>query len=61
MTVLTSLDADDLAAIGAAGDVAAQVERLARVALAKRACAPFVCSPHEAALLRKALGPGRRS
>ncbi len=57
VTVLTSLDARDLAAIGATGDVASQVERLARLAWQEGVRA-FVCSPHEAALLRKALGPG---
>ena len=56
VTVLTSLDAHDLAAIGATGDVASQVEKLARLAWQEGVRA-FVCSPHEAALLRKALGP----
>jgi orotidine-5'-phosphate decarboxylase len=56
VTVLTSLDAGDLADIGLAGDVGGQVERLARMAwdVGVRA---FVCSPHEAARLRAALGP----
>ncbi len=56
VTVLTSLDARDLIAIGATGDVASQVERLARLAWEEGVRA-FVCSPHEVALLRKALGP----
>ena len=56
VTVLTSFDAGDLAAIGATGDVAAQVERLARVAW-NEGVRGFVCSPHEAGLLRRALGP----
>ena len=56
MTVLTSFDARDLAAIGAPGDVASQVERLARLAWDEGVRA-FVCSPHEAAILRRALGP----
>ena len=56
VTVLTSFDAADLAAIGVGGTVAAQVERMARLAWNEGARA-FVCSPHEAALLREALGP----
>ena len=56
VTVLTSFDARDLAAIGTPGDVASQVERLARLAW-EEGVRTFVCSPHEAALLRKALGP----
>jgi orotidine-5'-phosphate decarboxylase len=56
VTVLTSLDSSDLAAIGVAGDVAAHVVRLARMAWSEGVRA-FVCSPHEAAPLRAALGP----
>jgi len=56
VTVLTSLDAGDLGAIGVGGEVAAQVERLARMAWNEGVRA-FVCSPHEAARLRAALGP----
>jgi orotidine-5'-phosphate decarboxylase len=56
VTVLTSLDAGDLAAIGMHADVAVQAERLARMAWAEGVRA-FVCSPHEAARLRAALGP----
>lgn len=57
VTILTSLDDRNLAAIGATGGVSSQVERLARLAWAEGVRA-FVCSPHEAALLRAALGPG---
>jgi orotidine-5'-phosphate decarboxylase len=56
VTVLTSLDWGDLAAIGAAGDLASHVELLARLAWSEGVRA-FVCSPHEAARLRAALGP----
>jgi orotidine-5'-phosphate decarboxylase len=57
VTVLTSLDAADLAAMGTQGDVATHAVRLARLAWGEGVRA-FVCSPHEAALLRNALGPG---
>ena len=56
VTVLTSLDAGDLATLGTADDVATHVERLARMAWQEGVRA-FVCSPHEAAVLRAALGP----
>jgi len=56
VTVLTSLDARDLGAIGVGGDLVSQVERLARMAWAEGVRA-FVCSPREAATLRAALGP----
>jgi orotidine-5'-phosphate decarboxylase len=57
VTVLTSLDGGDLAALGVAGaSVPEQVERLARLAWDQGVRA-FVCSPHEAARLRGALGP----
>jgi orotidine-5'-phosphate decarboxylase len=57
VTVLTSLDDGDLAALGIAGaSVPEQVERLARLAWDQGVRA-FVCSPHEAARLRGALGP----
>ena len=56
VTVLTSLDARDLAAIGVAGDLASHVEKLARMAWSEGVRA-FVCSPHEAATLRQSLGP----
>jgi orotidine-5'-phosphate decarboxylase len=55
VTVLTSLDATDLSAMGVGGDVATHVERLARMAWAEGVRA-FVCSPHEASRLRAALG-----
>jgi orotidine-5'-phosphate decarboxylase len=60
VTVLTSFDASDLATIGviaASADVASQVERLARLAWVEGVRA-FVCSPHEAAILRRAFGSG---
>jgi orotidine-5'-phosphate decarboxylase len=57
VTVLTSLDASDLAALGARPDVAAHVERLAQLAWDEGVRA-FVCSPHELVRLRGALGPG---
>jgi orotidine-5'-phosphate decarboxylase len=56
VTVLTSLDWGDLSAIGMEGGVAGSVERFARMAWAEGVRA-FVCSPHEAAALRAALGP----
>jgi len=67
VTVLTSLDAADLADAGVPGDLPSQVERLARMGWEEGVRA-FVCSPHEAARLREALGseatlvtPGVRS
>jgi orotidine-5'-phosphate decarboxylase len=67
VTVLTSLDAGDLADTGVPGDVPSQVERLARLAW-NEGVRTFVCSPHEAARLRAGLGtdatlitPGVRS
>ncbi len=56
VTVLTSLDGADLAALGVAASVPEQVERLARLAWDQGVRA-FVCSPHEASRLRAALGP----
>ncbi len=57
VTVLTSLDADDLAAVGCPGDPRERVLRLAE--LGRRAgLEGVVCSPQEAALVRRALGPG---
>jgi orotidine-5'-phosphate decarboxylase len=56
VTVLTSFDPRDLDATGVPGDVGAQVERLARLAWNEGVRA-FVCSPHEAARVRRTLGP----
>jgi orotidine-5'-phosphate decarboxylase len=55
VTVLTSLDASDLAAIGTPGDPAAQALRLGRLALAS-GIRGFVCSAGEVASLRRELG-----
>ncbi len=55
ITVLTSLDADDLAAIGVAGTAEAQVLRLARLVQAS-GLDGVVCSAQEAAMLRAACG-----
>jgi orotidine-5'-phosphate decarboxylase len=57
VTVLTSLDEAALAETGIAGPPAAQVLRMARLALAAGADGP-VCSPLEVAMLRDALGAG---
>jgi orotidine-5'-phosphate decarboxylase len=56
VTVLTSLDASDLAAVGVQSSPSDQALRLARMAwdVGLRA---FVCSPHEVGSLRTALGP----
>lgn len=54
VTVLTSLDSSDLAAVGVNSDVASQVERLAKLAAAS-GLRGLVCSPLEIALLRKVL------
>jgi orotidine-5'-phosphate decarboxylase len=56
VTVLTSLDASALTAIGVAGTPAEQVLRLGRLALEAGADG-LVCSPLEVALLRRELGP----
>ena len=55
VTVLTSLDAEALHATGVAGGPRQQVLRLARLALSAGADG-IVCSPHEVAMLRDALG-----
>ncbi len=57
VTVLTSLDAGDLATIGVTGSVTSQVERLAGMAW-NEGVRTFVCSPHEAVVLRRLLGEG---
>jgi orotidine-5'-phosphate decarboxylase len=57
VTVLTSLGADDLAALGVQGGLDGQVLRLAD--LAQRAGVDgLVCAAREVALLRRHLGPG---
>jgi orotidine-5'-phosphate decarboxylase len=56
VTVLTSLDDGALASLGIPGGAADRVAAWA--VLAQRCgCAGVVCSPHEAAVLRSALGP----
>jgi orotidine-5'-phosphate decarboxylase len=55
VTVLTSLDAAALQATGVPGEVSAQVLRLGRLALQAGADG-LVCSAHELAALRAALG-----
>ena len=56
VTVLTSLDAAALAEIGLLGPTEAAVVRLARLAVAAGA-GGLVCSPHEVAAVRAAVGP----
>lgn len=55
VTVLTSLDGDDLAAMGVAGQPLNQVLRLGKMAMAAGADG-CVCSPLEVEALRQALG-----
>jgi orotidine-5'-phosphate decarboxylase len=57
VTVLTSMDAAALEAIGLAGPPEAAVVRLARLAVDAGA-GGLVCSPHEVAQVRAAVGPG---
>lgn len=57
VTVLTSMDAATLHAIGVAGGPVQQVLRLARMAMAAGADG-LVCSPREVAPIRDALGDG---
>lgn len=57
VTVLTSLDAEALHATGVAGGPRQQVLRLGRLALENGADG-LVCSAHEVAMLRDALGEG---
>jgi orotidine-5'-phosphate decarboxylase len=59
VTVLTSMDAASLQAVGVPHDPPAQVDRLARLALAAGVDG-FVCSPLEVGALRQAL-PGARA
>ena len=56
VTVLTSMDDAELAAVGIREGAAAQVERLARLA-AESGIGGLVCSPLEVALLRRVLPP----
>jgi orotidine-5'-phosphate decarboxylase len=56
VTVLTSMDANELAGIGIAASPAEQVLRLARLAQASGIYG-MVCSPEEVDLLRKETGP----
>lgn len=56
VTVLTSLDAADLAAVGCPGDPAERVLALARLGR-DAGLDGVVCSPREAAAVRDALGP----
>ncbi len=55
VTVMTSLDASDLQAVGVAGEASAQVERLAALALAAGVDG-LVCSPEEVPRLRRLHG-----
>ncbi|MEA2533144.1 MAG: orotidine-5-phosphate decarboxylase [Actinomycetota bacterium] len=57
VTVLTSLDASELASVGFGSDPAAQVLRLASLAVSAGAQA-LVCSPQEVAAVRAEVGPG---
>jgi len=56
VTVLTSMDANELAGIGITASPAEQVLRLARLAQAS-GITGMVCSPEEVAILRKETGP----
>ena len=56
VTVLTSLDKSDLAAVGQDTDTAQQVMRLAHLAQ-KSGLDGVVCSPEEVKILRQTLGP----
>jgi orotidine-5'-phosphate decarboxylase len=55
VTVLTSLDTDDLDAVGQRGPMAEQVLRLADLAR-QQGCHGVVCSPSEISLLRREMG-----
>ena len=56
VTALTSLDGDELSAIGMSSDPAAVVRRLAELAH-QHGIGGFVCSPREVALVREVAGP----
>ncbi len=56
VTVLTSLDASDLAAVGVSASPSEQAQRLARLAR-DSGVHGLVCSPSEVAQLREATGP----
>jgi len=56
VTILTSMDAAQLSAVGIAGSPAQAVERLASMGQ-QAGLSGFVCSPEEVANLRKKLGP----
>ncbi|MDA0654051.1 MAG: orotidine-5'-phosphate decarboxylase [Proteobacteria bacterium] len=56
VTVLTSMDGDDLAETGVNAAPGDQVLRLARLAQ-ESGCDGAICSPHEVAALRTATGP----
>ena len=57
VTVLTSLDAAALERIGLAGPPESAVVRLAKLAV-EAGAGGLVCSPHEVAAVRAAVGPG---
>jgi orotidine-5'-phosphate decarboxylase len=59
VTVLTSMNSETLAEVGCEGNVARQVERLARLAM-KTGLTGLVCSPLEIAALRNLLPPSVR-
>jgi len=59
VTVLTSIDAEDLAATGVSAPPAEQVLRLAHLAQ-QSGVTGMVCSPLEVAVLRAALAPGTK-
>jgi orotidine-5'-phosphate decarboxylase len=56
VTVLTSMDGNELSAVGVSANVGHQVERLARVAI-EAGLRGLVCSPLEIAALRQAFSP----
>ena len=56
VTVLTSLDEQDIRSVGVVGDIPSLVARRASLAV-QAGCQGLVCSPQEAGMLREALGP----